>query len=315
MGAESPLQRGPGHANGLADDSGDHCLFGWLHDSPPSSPAAVGIVLCNPFAAMRRFARIAVCVPLRKPSQRPDCRHCASITRARVIPARSILERINFTFGRRMSSQPRKSAAPSRCGSDLRPGNPPRRSSRNACGGTMQNNQFSRADFAHPERPPLPTGIENHSLGGSSGASRHGCRPERAGCRCDGDQCFTFSAATLASLRTLDFTQAPTPPAHDLLIIDGSTMPVASQWAQSLAERSARVKYLSLPGLVEMVMTAPQFATRPQEMIAATSDWMTQLAARAEPNLSFASRGETGPARSTLLSLAAETSVPGASRL
>ena len=74
---------------------------------------------------------------------------------------------------------------------------------------------------------------------------------------------FTFSAATLASLGKIDFTEPPTPPALDLLIIDGATMPVATQWAQWLCAGSARATYLSLPGLVEMVMTAPQFAPSP----------------------------------------------------
>ena len=125
---------------------------------------------------------------------------------------------------------------------------------------------------------------------------------------------FTFSAATLASLKELDLTEPSISPASDLLIIDGATMPVANQWAQSLCASSARAKYLSLPGLVEMAMTAPQFAATPREMIAATRDWMTQLAARlrTESALGFSPRGEIVAARSTVLSLPAATSVPGA---
>jgi pimeloyl-ACP methyl ester carboxylesterase len=90
-------------------------------------------------------------------------------------------------------------------------------------------------------------------------------------------------------------------------------MPVAEQWAQSLRTDSARAKYLSLPGLVEMVMTAPQFAAIPREMIAATRDWMTQLAGRldAESGSGFTSRSEIGAARNTVLTLAGETSVSG----
>ncbi len=48
---------------------------------------------------------------------------------------------------------------------------------------------------------------------------------------------FTFSAATLASLGKIDFTEPSTPPALDMLIIDGATMPVATQWAQRLLRR------------------------------------------------------------------------------
>ena len=53
MKAESLLQHGPSPANRPAEavyfDSEDQRLFGWFHDSSPSSYAAVGVVLCKPF--------------------------------------------------------------------------------------------------------------------------------------------------------------------------------------------------------------------------------------------------------------------------
>ena len=82
---------------------------------------------------------------------------------------------------------------------------------------------------------------------------------------------YTLSAATLASLGKLDFTLLPPPQVPDMLVIDGASMPVAKRWAESLSSRTGRTEYLALPGLVEMVMTAPQFAVVPGEMIAATS--------------------------------------------
>jgi hypothetical protein len=125
---------------------------------------------------------------------------------------------------------------------------------------------------------------------------------------------FRLSAATLASLKQLDFTDPSTLPAQDLLIIDGATMPVADRWAQSLGTGSARATYHSLPGLVEMVMTAPQFAAIPREMIAATRDWMTRFATRlgAETSLGFTRRNEIGAARNSVLNLAGEAAVSGA---
>ncbi len=47
-----------------------------------------------------------------------------------------------------------------------------------------------------------------------------------------------------------------------------------SQWAESLVHPGVRIKYLDLPGLVEMTMTSPQLAGVPQEMIAAMKGWL-----------------------------------------
>jgi hypothetical protein len=96
-----------------------------------------------------------------------------------------------------------------------------------------------------------------------------------------------LSAATLTSLGKLDFTSLPPPQVPDMLVIDGAGMPVANRWAESLSARAGRTAYLALPGLVEMAMAAPQFAVVPAEMIAATRDWVVELAGR--------SRSRAGP--------------------
>ncbi len=101
---------------------------------------------------------------------------------------------------------------------------------------------------------------------------------------------FTFSAATLTSLGKLDFTSLPPPQTPDMLVIDGKSMPVAKRWVESLPARTGRTEYLALPGLIEMVMTAPQFAVVPAEMIAATRDWVIELAGRSRAASDLESR-------------------------
>jgi alpha-beta hydrolase superfamily lysophospholipase len=85
---------------------------------------------------------------------------------------------------------------------------------------------------------------------------------------------FVFSAATLASLSQSDLTAREPPPVSSVLVIDGNSLPGAEGWAQQLLERGIRTSYLSLPGLIEMIMTAPQFAAVPRKMIQAMSEWL-----------------------------------------
>jgi alpha-beta hydrolase superfamily lysophospholipase len=88
---------------------------------------------------------------------------------------------------------------------------------------------------------------------------------------------FLLSAATLAALTQIDLSTRAPPRVSDVLVIDGSTLPGASEWTQQLAGFGVRTKYLALPGLIEMIMTAPQFAQVPHEMVAATREWLSQF--------------------------------------
>jgi alpha-beta hydrolase superfamily lysophospholipase len=88
---------------------------------------------------------------------------------------------------------------------------------------------------------------------------------------------FSLSAATLASLAQVDLTTRGAPPVSDALVIDGSSLPGSRAWAEQLSGLGVRTKYMALPGLIEMIMTAPQFAMIPQEMVAAVRAWLLQL--------------------------------------
>jgi alpha-beta hydrolase superfamily lysophospholipase len=88
---------------------------------------------------------------------------------------------------------------------------------------------------------------------------------------------FLFSAATQAALAQTDLRTRPTPAAKDVLIIDGISLPGAAAWTRQLAESGVRADYLALPGLIEMIMTAPQYAAVPREMVAATRDWLSRV--------------------------------------
>ena len=88
---------------------------------------------------------------------------------------------------------------------------------------------------------------------------------------------FMFSAATLAALERVDLKTLGALPVANMLIIDGDRMPVARAWVEALSQLGTPPTHRSLPGLVEMIMTAPQFASIPQEMIVAMCEWLTPL--------------------------------------
>ena len=88
---------------------------------------------------------------------------------------------------------------------------------------------------------------------------------------------FPLSAATLAALADVDLKTRHPSSASDVLLIDGKSLPVAAAWARQLSERGVRTTYSALPGLTEMLMTAPQSATIPREMIAAIQAWLREI--------------------------------------
>jgi alpha-beta hydrolase superfamily lysophospholipase len=96
---------------------------------------------------------------------------------------------------------------------------------------------------------------------------------------------FVFSAATLVSLAQSDLTTRAPPTVSNMLVIDGNSLPGAEGWAKKLQQRGIRASYLLLPGLIEMIMTAPQFAAVPREMIHATSEWLLKSSQHVEYGL------------------------------
>jgi len=88
---------------------------------------------------------------------------------------------------------------------------------------------------------------------------------------------FPLSAASVARLSALDLNGLELPGISDALLIDRSDLPVARAWSQALGERGVKATYHALPGFVEMMLTDPQFASVPQEMLTATRNWLSAL--------------------------------------
>jgi pimeloyl-ACP methyl ester carboxylesterase len=91
---------------------------------------------------------------------------------------------------------------------------------------------------------------------------------------------FLFSEATLQSLGRVDLLTAAVPAVRSMLVIDNDKLPSAKRWVESLSNSGIEVDYRAMPGLIEMVLTAPQFAVVPVAMIGAARVWLTSMAER-----------------------------------
>ncbi len=124
---------------------------------------------------------------------------------------------------------------------------------------------------------------------------------------------FSLSAATLETLAQLDLMNVDVPPTCDTLVIDGSSLPAARGWVEQRAKRGSPVQYSALPGVFEMMITAPQFLVTSLPMISATNEWLAQhLNAPAPtegPNSPTANSRSTPSSRT--LTLAGASASPG----
>ena len=87
---------------------------------------------------------------------------------------------------------------------------------------------------------------------------------------------FSLSAATLAALAQIDLANVPLPKSCDTFLIDGASLPIARGWADQLMAAGGTVKYTVLPGVTEMMITAPQFLVSSPQMFAAANEWLAR---------------------------------------
>jgi alpha-beta hydrolase superfamily lysophospholipase len=291
--------------------SGGHGLFGWLHSLRDQRDPELGLVICNPFGyeaicshrAIRTFAESAAAAGI--PTLRFDCAGTGdateldpladqidtwrenSITAIRELQRRTGVKSVcllGFRLGALIAALAAKECRSSVVGlaliSPIISGRRYLRELRTARLAAMLRVDCDQQNGeGEPETAsPLPNG--SIEAGG-----------------------FSMSPATIARLSTLDLSTLSEAPQGDILVVDGDSLPVSRKWADSLIKAGGRVTYKVLPGLVQMLMTAPQFAKVPHEMIAATNEWLTSVR-RATPGYS----GNEAPAAAGAESIgAAET--------
>jgi alpha-beta hydrolase superfamily lysophospholipase len=265
-------------ADALYFDSGAHRLFGWYHRPHPGKPTPFGVVLCKPFGyeavcahrSVLAFADAAA--SLGAPTLRFDYAGTGDSSEIDppsnqleiwiqdVIAAVEELRRISgvrrvYLLGFRLGALLAALAA-SRCSAVaglilIAPILSGRR--------YVRELRTMRLASTIGAEPPGGTGADATAAAGFMEVSG-----------------FLLSAATIAALADVDLKSQGVPSSADLLVIDGTSMPAARVWSQEQCSSGVRATYLALPGLVEMLMTAPHYATIPTEMISAMCNWLIQ---------------------------------------
>lgn len=117
---------------------------------------------------------------------------------------------------------------------------------------------------------------------------------------------FALAPATIRTLTAVDMMSMPAAPAQRVLILDRTDLPAAARWNELLCRLGVRTEYLCMPGIVQMIWTAPHFATVPESMISVMSDWLVPQmqasvgAAAAPPAAGPRRQRAADPALSTL---------------
>jgi alpha-beta hydrolase superfamily lysophospholipase len=307
MSAEPNFEAESSPAGGLPEalyfDSGKHRLFGWLHRPVANEAATIGLVVCKPFGyeaicahrSVRAFAEAAA--NLGMPALRFD--YAGTGDSAELDPEADQLEVwVEDVIAavdalRRLASVERVYVLGFRLGALL---------------ATLAAIRCQDVSGLMLVAPIISGRRYVRELRMTRLAATIGAEPEESSGRTPGAGCmevsgFFFSAATLASLAQVDLKAPRVMPAADVLVIDGDKMPVSGGWVDELGGVGARANYRALPGLVEMIMTAPHFASIPHEMVTAMCDWLAPLRDRSPsaPERPAQRFGESARAPSTAL--------------
>ena len=281
MSAEVRLMQSPvgavGSAQALYFNSGEHRLFGWLHRPLNGQKADIGVVVCQPFGyeaicahrGMRAFSEeiaAAGMAALRfdylgagdSPDIDPQADQLQIWTQDVLAAAEELKLRTGVRYvcllGFRLGALLATLAA-------------------------AQSNTFSGLVAVSPivtgrrYLRELRTTRMAASLGVDSSETPAGKHDAQVGgMEVSG---FTLSAATLASLAKVDLTPLQSPPLPRMLVIENASMRVTG--TPGTLEVEGQTTRVALRGLVGMLMTPPQFAATPKEVIAVTLDWLLKL--------------------------------------
>ena len=271
-------------------NSGEHRLFGWLHRPPNDSKADIGVVICNPFGyeaicshrGIRAFVEAIAAAGM--PALRFD--YLGTGDSAEIDPNADQIQVWTRDVLAAADELRRRTGVGRVCLLGFRLG---------ALLATLAASE-SNSVSALIAIAPITTGrrylreLRTTRMAASLGLDPSESTSDKQDASAGGMEVsgFAFSATTLAALAKVDLSTLQSPPMPQTLVIDGAMLvPGGQPHAPEVQGRKTR---MTLPGLVEMLMTPPQFAQVPKQVIAATVDWLLQLPGHA-PAVSDRSAG------------------------
>jgi dienelactone hydrolase len=270
------VQAESGPSGPIYFNSNGHSLFGWFQGPPAHAMADVGLVICKPFGyeaicahrSLRAFADAAVALGL--PTLRVD--YLGSGDSAPIESNADQLEVWKRDVIAAVSELRRRTGVRHICFLGVRLG--------------ALIAALAAAECEVPATfifiAPVVNGrrylrdLRMTRLAALMGRDEAGPKTGSGSLEVSG---FTLSAATVVSLMQVDLTTWDPRPTSAVLVLDGKSMPGPAAFTQHLASLGIDTTHAALPGLVEMIMTAPQYAAVPSEMVAASQTWLRKLVA------------------------------------
>ncbi len=262
--------------------SGDQQLFGWLHHAGGKDAPDWGVVVCKPFGyealcahrSIRGFAAAAAALDI--PTLRFD--YLGTGDSADLDPAADQVEAWTRDIAHAIAELRRRTGVARVCLLGFRLG----ALLATLAAGECQVDALALVapvvngrKYLREARTALLAAEAAEAVQASAGGSA-AAESEAAvsGMEVSG---YMLSSATTAHLATADAMDLEISSVTDILLIDRSDLPVARGWSQTLGAKGVNVEYHSLPGFVEMMVTAPHLAAMADGMLATTTQWLSRL--------------------------------------
>jgi dienelactone hydrolase len=283
----------PSAARPLYFDSSGRSLFGWLHTARDGTATAAGVVICKPFGyesicahlGMREFARQLAAAGI--PTLRFDYAGTGDSTdippmadqlplwsedvlaAVRALQSQTTVQQV-YLLGFRLGGLVALLA--SRRGTSI-------------AGAVLVAPVLSGRRYLRE--------LKITQLSGASPVVQAKSDEAAASMEIAG---FELGAATLETLKATEIQASELPAGLKLLVIDSETLPMSRSWTEATEATGRRdLRYTQLPGMVEFLMTAPQFAQTPQQVIDEVLGWLPHRQTSAAAGPSSAVEGVTDP--------------------